>query len=302
MPAAYSLQPEVQAEIATCSGTLGCLEAIGSSAVVFLLWLGLLTELLFAPWVNVRAALSAIQTEYDAITAEQEALTSFVTRVEELPAGGPTPTVGSGGVSVVVATNSQPGAMAEVRDAYQETLMAVDHYDRDYGEPLAENLANELGDGIAGTVLSNDSLSPQVKRVLINSAQNGYTSREQYLGTLDSERTCLEAAGESLEEVASCCADADGSRLRLRSFSELQDRYDRLQDARGRLTATLERRQEQLQEGVTFGWQRRDSESVYRYLYRDIDAIFPVLADGTRLLERIETVESRVTTALTSKG
>lgn len=302
MPAAYSLQPEVQAEIATCSGTIGCLEAVGGSAVVFLLWLGLLTGLLFAPRVNVRAALSAIQTEYDAITAEQEALTSFVTRVEELPACGPTPTAGKGGVTVVGTTNSQPGGMAEVRDAYRETLMDVDHYDRDYGEALSENLANELGDSVAGAVLSNDRLSPQVKRVLINSAQNGYSSREEYLDTLDRERKRLDAAGESLEEVASRCADADGDRLRLRSFHELHNRYNRLQDARRQLTATLEQRQEQLQEGVTFGWQRRDSRSVYRYLYRDIDATFPVLADGMRLLERIETVESRLTTALTSKA
>lgn len=300
MPASYSLTPDVQGEVAACSGTFGCLEALAGSVVALLLWAGLSTGLLFAPRANVRAALSAIQREYEAIAAEQDALAAFATRVEKLSPAGPTSTVDGGGVGVVGA-NSQPSGMAKLRQAYRETLMDVDHYDRDYGEPLPENLAHEFGDGVAGAVLANDGLSPQIKHAVLAGVQESHSSRDQYLDTLDRERQRLDEAGESLDDAAAQCAELDGDQLRRHSFDELQSRFERLDEEREALTAMLEQRQEQVQEGVAFGWRRRDSESVYRYLYRDIDATYPVLADGTRVLDRMDTVERRLTTALTAQ-
>ncbi len=301
MPASYSLAPEIEGEVAACSGAFGCVEALAGSVLALLLWAGLSTGLLFAPRTNVRAAIEAIRVEYEAITAEQEALSAFESRVEGLATAGPTPTVEGGAVGVVGATNGGSAGMAELRDAYRETVMAVDHYDRDYGESFPVNIANEFGDGVAGAVLANETLSPQVKRAVIASAREGTTRRERYLDTLDKERRRLDEAGETLEDAAASCEAVDGDRLRRRSFEELQGRFQRLDDERETLEATLERRQGKVQDGVTFGWQRRDSESVYRYLYRDIDATYPVLADGTRVLSRMDDVEDRLTTALTAR-
>ncbi|KPN31207.1 hypothetical protein SY89_01950 [Halolamina pelagica] len=302
MPASYSLAPRIEGEMAACSGALGCLEALVGSIVALVLWAGLATGLLFAPRTNVRAALEALRVEYEAITAEQDALKAFVSRVEQLSPSGLKSTVEGGGVGVVGATTGQAGGMGEVRTAYRETVMDVPHYERDYGESFPVNIVNEFGDGVGGAVLANDALSPQVKRAVIASAQEGVTSRDRYLDTLDRERDRLEAAGNALDDAATRCEAVDGQRLRRRSFEELQQRYTRLETARDSLTATLDRRQEQIQAGVAFGWQRRDSESVYRYLYQDIDATYPVLADGTRLLERMDAVEHRLTTALTAQA
>lgn len=300
MPSSYSLTPDVQGEVAACSGTFGCLEALAGSVVALVLWAGLSTGLLFAPRANVRAALTALQREYDAVTAEQDALAAFATRVKKLSPAGPTPTVDGGGVAVV-GTSSRPGGMTKLQRAYRETMMDVEHFERDYGESLPENLAKELGDGVAGAVLANDELSPQVKRAVLAGVQESRTNREQYLETLERERQRLDDAGDCLEEAATACAELDGDRLRRRSFDDLQARFERLEAERDTLTATLEARQEQVQDGVAFGWRRRDSESVYRYLYRDIDATYPVLADGTRVLDRMDTVEHRLTTALTAQ-
>ena len=301
MPASYGLAPEVEGEVAACSGAFGCAEALAGSIVALVLWAGLSTGLLFAPRANVRAAREAIHAEYEAITAEQDALSAFASRVKQLSAAGPTSTVEGGGVGVVGATKGGSGGMAQVREAYRETVMDVDHYERDYGESLPVSLAKEFGDGVAGAVLANDTLSPQVKRAVIASVEEGHTRRDRYLDTLDTETERLAEAGEVLESAAARSEAVDGDRLRRRSFEELQERYERLDTERDSLEATLERRQEQIQEGVTFGWQRRDSESVYRYLYRDIDATYPVLADGTRVLSRMDDVEDRLTTALTAR-
>ncbi|GAB7013187.1 DUF7260 family protein [Halolamina salina] len=302
MPASYGFSPDIEQEVAACSGAFGCAEAVAGSLIALVLWAGLSTGLLFAPRANVRAATEAIRREYEAITAEQDALSSFVSRVRELSAAGPAPTVEGGGVGVVGAANGQSGGMAQVREAYRETMMDVEHFERDYGESLPVNLANEFGDGVAGAVVANDALSPQVKRAVIASAEESCARRDRYLDTLDDERRRLERAGDALDDAAARCAELDGDRLRRESFDDLQARFECLDETRESLEATLARRQEQIQEGVTFGWQREDSESVYRYLYRDLDATYPVLADGTRVLARMDDVESRITTALTAQA
>lgn len=301
MPASYSLGQGVESGVATCSGAFGCSEAVASAMIAFLLWSGLSAGLLFAPRANVRAALAALRRERAAVVDEREALSTFAADVESIPAAGPMPSVEAGGAGVVGA-NSQSGGMATLRNTYRETVMAVDHYERDYGESLPEHLASEFGDGIAGAVMVNDGLSPQVKRAVLASVEEGRQQRSQYLDTLERERGQLETAGDALEHAAGRADDLDGERLRLRSFGELEDRYNCLDDARQSLQTTLETRQEQLHEGVTFGWQRRDAESVYRYLYRDLDATYPVLADGARVLDRINEVDHRLTTALTAKA
>ncbi|WP_053947937.1 DUF7260 family protein [Halolamina sediminis] len=302
MPASYGFSPDIGKEVAACSGTLGCAEAVAGSLVALVLWAGLSTGLLFAPRANVRAAKEAIRAEYEAITAEQDALSSFTSQVKELSTAGPTSTAEGGGVGVVGAANRQSGGMAQVRDAYRETVMDVEHFERDYGESLPVNLANEFGDGVAGAVVANDTLSPQVKRAVIASAKKSHTRRDRYLDTLDTERQRLDRAGDALDDAATRCAELDGNRLRLQSFEDLRARFDRLDETRESLETALSRRQVQIHEGVTFGWQRRDSESVYRYLYRDMDATYPVLADGARVLARIDDVESRITTALTAQA
>jgi|AntRauTorcE11898_2_1112593.scaffolds.fasta_scaffold05299_3 hypothetical protein len=301
MPASYSLAPDVEGGVAACSGAFGCAEAVAGAMIAFLLWSGLSAGLLFTPRANVRAALTALRRERDTVVEELEALSTFVADVESIPAAGPTPSVEAGGAGVVGA-NSHAGGMSTLRKTYRETVMAVDHYERDYGEPFPENLSNEFGDGVAGAVMVNDGLSPQVKRAVLSSAEESRRQRNRYLDTLDRERQRLETAGDSLQREADRAIDLDGERLRLRSFEELQSRYNCLEDARRSLKTTLETRQEQLHEGVTFGWQRRDSESVYRYFYRDLDVTYPVLADGARVLDRIDTIDHRLTTALTAKA
>ena len=302
MPASYGLAPEIEEEVAACSGPFGCAEALAGSVIALVLWAGLSTGLLFAPRANVRAAREAIRAEYEAIVAEQDALSAFTSRVKQLATAGPTSTLDGGGVGVVGAANGQSRGMEQIRTAYRETVMDVEHFEHDYGESLPVNLANEFGDGVAGAVVANDALSPQVKRAVIASAEESRTRRERYLDTLDTERERLAEAGEMLEDAADRCATVDGDRLRRRSFDDLQERFERLEEGRESLEAALSRRQEQIREGVTFGWQRRDSESVYRYLYSELDVTYPVLADGTRVLGRMDDVESRLTTALTAQA
>lgn len=303
MPTKHGLPNNVEQGIQTCNTTFGCFEVAVVSLLAMLAWAGFSTGLLFAPRANVRGALTAVQAECESVAAEHEALARFVDRLEELPTTQLQGTsVQGAGIGVASTTSPPPtDGMAAVEEAYRETVMAVDHYEQDYGEPFAQHLATEFGEEIAGAVVANARLTPQVKSVLLTAAREAQRQREKYLETMEREREQLQEAETLLGTVGDRCEEVDGQRLRRRSFEELQRRLEQLFDERKRLTTTLEDRQDQLHNGVVFGWDRRDAESVYRYLYADIDATYPVLADGMALLERMKEIESRLTTAVTAR-
>lgn len=303
MPTTYSLADDVEHGLAACNSTFGCFEAIAISLLAMLAWAGFSAGLLFVPRENVRGAIAAIRTECESVAAERDALARFAERLQELPTTQIQGTSVQGAGIGVASTTTQPTAdgMAAVEKAYRETMMAVDHYESDYGEPFAQHLASEFGEEVAGAVVANDQLTPQLKSALLTGAREGQNQRAQYIDALEREQERLQQADRTFAAVADCCESVDGDRLRRRSFEELQDRLERLGDQRDTLTETLRDRQEQLHDGITFGWDRKDAESVYRYLYRDIDATYPVLADGSSLLQRVKEVETRLTTALTSR-
>lgn len=299
MPSAYDLAPEVGQGFQSCGSALGCLEVATASLLVVLVWAGFSTFMLFSPQVNVRDAVAALRSEYARVEDERTAFAAFSDRLETIPAAHPMAAqVNTVGTTMSANTG---GEMAHVLCAYEETVMAVDHYEEDYGEPLAQHLAVEFGENVAGAVTTNDSVSPQLKQALIANSQDSRAQRQQYLNSLERERRQLTRAGESFESLADVCADVDGDRLRRRPFDELQDRLGRLAAAQHRLRDVLQERQQQLHQGVKFGWERRDAESVYRYLYQELDVTYPVLADGTRLAERMREVEHKLVTALTAR-
>lgn len=303
MPTTYSLTNDVEQGLQACHSTFGCFEAVAVSLLAMLAWGGFSAGLLFTPRANVRGALSAVRAECESVAAERNALARFADRLEELPTTQLRGTTVRGAGMGVASTSSRPTSdgMAAVEEAYRETVMAVDHYEQDYDEPFVTHLAAEFGEEIAGAIVANDQLTPQVKSALLTNAREGRRQRTQYLDAMEREREQLREANQQLARVADCCESLDGDRLRRRPFEDLQGRLEQLYAERDRLTESLEERQNRLHGGITFGWDRRDAESVYRYLYADLDVTYPVLADGTNLLERMKDVETRLTTAVTAR-
>ena len=302
MPAAYDLAPAVEEGLRTCGSAYGCLELGAAAVVAFVVWAGLSTFVLFSPQVNVRAAVAALKEEYVRVEDEQRALSAFADRIRHVATSNSmaaqTNTVGT---TVAMVDGSNGGEMSQVRRAYEETVMSVDHYEEDYDEPLAEHLAGEFGENVAGAVVTSDGVTPQLQHAIVAGCREGRTQRDQYLAGLEREERYLREAGEQFEASAEVCEAVDGNRLRRRSFDDLRDRIERLDVEVETVATTLKERQRHLQEGVKFGWERRDTESVYRYLYEDLDVTYPVLADGTALLGEMREVDHRLLTALTAR-
>jgi hypothetical protein len=294
--------------------------------VVVVAWLVALALLTFAAFSYVRDARGAVADEDRRTRAEAEALERFRRRVSKLDATAPTgaieggTTTGTGaagggtgpppggtgagvGVGVAAVQTSRPpdDGIRDVKEIYRETVMAVPHYEEDYGESLRTNLAAEFGEELGHAIESGDRFTPQLKQALIAEADEARDRRRQLLRALDDERSTLDDYEATLEELDDRASSAIDRPLYRRTFTELYDAWHDLEALEAECDDLVARRQAELDEGRPAPTLHRDREAFHRYLYGDLDVDYPVLAAGTTVLGRLRDTKRTVLSALTRR-
>lgn len=211
----------------------------------------------------VRAAESLAATERREVAAERAAFERFRETVEQVEpvsqSGDPRP----------LATGPNGRTGATVRAGYRETVMAVDHYESVYDEPMGENMASELGNDIACALHPDSSVAftTPVKRRVLASVADCVEERDALESAVAAECDSLAASRDDVQEVV---GPLDGG--------VVPDWYrDRFREA---LDDVAARRQEYLR-GIT----RFDGHEFCGYLYADRPWRFPVLTAVARLRE-----------------
>ena len=228
------------------------------------------------------------------VRAERDAFRRFATRVESVSAAGH---ANAGDAPVIARTKPPDSGMRAVTDAYRETVMGVDHFEAEYGEGLATNVSAELSPEVAAALADEERLTPQLRGALVTQAREAAVRREELLDALDGEAAALGSAGERLRDVEGSIEDIESTRFLDYSFEELQAAYGRLQLLRDDCEDVLATRQETVH-GDSPGPERTNGPAFRQYVYDSLDVSFPVLADGTELLDRIDDAESKVVRSL----
>jgi regulator of sirC expression with transglutaminase-like and TPR domain len=208
------------------------------------------------------------------------------------------------GVGVAaVQTRSRPpdDGIREVKEIYRETVMAVPHYEEDYGESLRTNLAAEFGEELGHAIESGDRFTPQLKQALIAEADDARDRRRQLLRALDDERSALDDYEAALEELDDRAAGAIDRPLYRRTFAELYDAWHDLEALEAECDDLVARRQAELDGGRPAPSLHRDREAFHSYLYGDLEVDYPVLAAGTTVLDRLRETKRTVLSALTRR-
>jgi len=241
--------------------------------------------------------------EQSRVAAELSALERFERRVGGLSAGsGQSGPGGAGGATLVRADAADaPPKLRAVRRAYEETVMAVPHYEEDYGEPLETHMRAEFGDEVAAAVTGGSALTPPVKQALLQRAAASREERTSFLRTLSTEGDSLAAATDDLAAIDRRVDRIENQRRLQQSFPELTETWEELGELEEECRETLERRQEQVQRGGSGADWRDDGHSLCAYLYGPLPVDYPALADGALLLDRIRTTRRRVADALTRR-
>jgi hypothetical protein len=166
--------------------------------------------------------------------------------------------------------------------------MAVDHFEEDYGETLAEHARAELGPDAGGALAEGRDLTPGLQRVLADRAAAAVDQRRSLLDRLGEE-------DETLERDAGRLSDALGESAALvrglgDEYGDLEARWRRLETLEGKVRDRTTARSRRL----------RDTDvTVPTYLYERFPVPDPVLADAAAAVGVIRERRDRVTEALT---
>jgi len=236
----------------------------------------------------IAAARTLCRRERRRVAAEIEAFTAFQSALD-----ASTPTDAQ--KLATTPTTTQPTVLREsdetlatVRAAFAETVMAVDHYEEEYDETLAEHARAELGPDAGGALAEGDAFTPGLRSVLADRTAAAIRQREQFLDQMDDEAVSLRESERRLAEPV-----AESATL----VTPLDDGYPAL-EARWRRFDIVERYVEQVvadrASHTTAG-----SRFVPGYLYESFPIPDPVVADASAALGTIRERRAQVTDALT---
>lgn len=246
---------------------------------------------------NIRAAIPIVTEEQERIHAEQDAFDAFIERVQAMDTDHPH----SAGhlQQMSVPSPSDTDQLQQVRDAYEDTVMAVPHYEEDYDDTIDESMSEEFSQEIAVAVNSGQQFSAPLKRQLLQAASTAREWRTNFLSTLDQEQEALTTARTTLTKLEEEVTAALTQPLTDFSIDELLTLHDRLRDYEQQCEAVLKDRQRQRTDGhATLTGAGSSYTDLQTYLYRSLSVTYPVLADGSTLQERLQTTRHRMTTEL----
>lgn len=280
-----------------CRSSLGC-GGLDLATVLLISVTAVLALLMFAAVVHVWDAETLLDDELRRLAAERDAFSEFTKRVADIEAAETSAAVPASG-GLVTATTVPDDRLDRVRDAYRETVMDVDHFEEDYGEPLAENLAAEFGESVAVAVVDGGRLTPQLKAALLQSSREASRQRASFISTLEAEADSLDEAANVLEEIDAERRSLAEAPLPSRSYEALVDDWNRLGELSDRCGALVAERQQRLRE-LSASLPPGGGE-LHEYLYEGLPVSHPVLADAASLSEAIEEVRGRVLRSLTRR-
>jgi hypothetical protein len=298
---------------ALCS-PLGCLSPELLASVLLYAGLGALTVFALATLAFIPDARAVLRRERDRAGDERDAFARFARRVADLDAtaapGNPSQGVGTnrgpgpgvGAIALSGTAGSPPDdRVARARRAYRETVMSVPHYEEEYGESLTENVSAEFGESVAIALEGADAFTPGLRRTLVDGAETARDRRNSLVRAIEQEEAALRTAASTLSDVESDVESlGEGPTLPL-SFEQLMDRWGRLYDLEQECETLLEERQESIQAGYGVPLRLDGPISLQEYLYDAIQVTHPVLAEATRLIESVRSVQDATSVALSRR-
>ncbi|WP_435196098.1 DUF7260 family protein [Natronomonas sp. EA1] len=227
---------------------------------------------------HLEAADSALRRERRRLVDEREAFAAFARRVADLPTDG-APETGP-----LVLDTRPVASAAAVRDAYETTVMAVPHYDEDYGDSYEESLAAEFGPELASG-LTDGGLTETVKRGLVTAVRESHRERGRLIATVDAERESLAETVARAERVLDELAEYTGEFTEKR-YGTLEAYRARLQVLEGKLDGWARDRQAEIRDRHSDLGLREDFPDVQTYCYQDLAVAHPLLATYAELADR----------------
>jgi hypothetical protein len=247
------------------------------------------------------SAIERTRVERDQLISEKDGFKKFAKRVSALDPDEHTarseytshlPATAASGATVVDPiehTNSsvggaEPVSISKVRDAYRETVMAVPHYQKEYGESIDTNLAAELGPELAQTLIKGNVLTAELQAAVTTQAQQARKQRSNLLSFVEIEHESLTEMRRRLRDLCETAITIEDN-LYPQPVRKLVQSWTRLETIETDCKTLLRERQTNLQ--TEYSMKTMSTWSFQEYLYHPFQWQHPVLNDGVEMLSRI---------------
>jgi hypothetical protein len=244
-------------------------------------------------------ARAELERERRRTTDEVDALEHFRNRVRSFDTETPRDRTGRPTLAAAIENDGgRSDALDQVRAAYESTVMAVPHYDEEYGDCYRESLAAEFDAHVAVALTEGTAFDERCKTILRSAIDESTTARRSLLAAIDEEANSLSTATEELTSVANSLDSLSERPFVEESFGGLDAYRARLGQLETNCEDALDRRQRSVFDQRRAAWLPADAPDIARYLYQNLDADYPVMSVIADLLERISTLRSRVERAM----
>jgi hypothetical protein len=269
------------------------------SAVLVLVWIAAFVLVAVGTAAYLRRAHESCSDERDRLLAERRAFERFVREVEAIDPPDAAVSQQVGGTASL-SQSFDTDTLDEVADAYRDTVMNVAHYESDYGEPLAENMAQELGPEVATAIVDGTRFTPQVKVATIQKCTEAYERRDSVLRDIDAEESELEDATERVTTVRDTLERLDERSLLDKDFDELREDYRTLCALETECETLLADRQDTVGERDPSP-DPDEGHDFHGYLYGSLGVTYPVLVESLNALSTVRSARRRVLDSLTRR-
>lgn len=285
-----------------CSGTIECAATNpdGMVLVTLLGATGLVLILATFAIAHLEDARSLIREERGRVAAEARAFASFTQQVGDIDVDDEPVTDGGPTVTRTIEAGAADG-LESVQQAYRGTVMAVPHYEAEYGESLPRNMHLEFGEDVAGAVERGGRLTPRLKATLLQRSRTARDQRVLLLDQLETEAEALEDAGGVLRRCVRTADRIVNADVDDRSFDDLEGEWRLLEERRDAVCLLLSDRQEAVQERDRKHATGERGPSFEEYVYDPLTVTYPVLAAGADVVDRLGRARDRVAASLASR-
>lgn len=251
---------------------------------------------------HIELARDALRKERQRMSVESDAFKEFLARLESFnarpPSTQPSTTQSSPAIQAVTAQPVSGTETTAVRKAYEGTVMAVSHYDEDYGDEYHESIAEEFGEQLAIALERESTLTPLLKSQLQQAAQKAATEREQFLNPLDAEKEILSKTENKIEAI-----QEELTVIRSRPFfecpnEELKILDEDLSHLEEQCETLISARQSELRQQRRTLHLPTEFPHLALYLYQDLEVTYPVLATVATLSRNLKQVQEQIKTSL----
>ena len=255
---------------------------------------------------HIPMAREIVQREREYTATERDAFRQFGQRVAALDSPTPStdgnqqaqdqevPLTMTPSMHSAASPPSATDGLNAIQQAYRETVMGMDHYEEEYDESLGVNLAAEFSEELAVAITSTPQLTPHLQQTVVQAATAASTRREEFIARLDDERATLDETHQTLATIGEQYERVTAQPRYQQSAADLQETHQQLTDCCSACEQLLDERQTQRAEGHTAEPRIDELVDLHHYLYQSLDVTYPVLADGTTLLDRCQTACRRV--------